>query len=256
MKSRSVGYALGASFAVVAFFPKVTGALHTIPSPVMGPACYSLLALFRLFVSGLRTLAKGGLDRQKAIVAGVALVAGLFMQFQDIFAGLLPDPWDTLLGSSLTVGTVTAIALTVLLELVARRRECLEVTLDITQFPQIDAFLQAVASRMGWNRNASQRLRSAGEEALACLLQLGKEYPADMAPHLMLTVRPARKIMEIEFVAVFESANLEDRLAMLGELTETISESNVSLRLLRHYASSVRHQQYHGLDIITVRVTS
>ena len=25
--------------------------------------------------------------------------------------------------------------------------------------------------------------------------------------------------------------------------------------LLRHYASSVRHQKYHGLDIVTVQVT-
>ena len=30
----------------------------------------------------------------------------------------------------------------------------------------------------------------------------------------------------------------------------------VSLRLLRHYASSVRHSQYHDTDVITVRVES
>jgi hypothetical protein len=32
-------------------------------------------------------------------------------------------------------------------------------------------------------------------------------------------------------------------------------ENEISLRLLRSYASSVRHQQYHETDIITVRVT-
>lgn len=31
-------------------------------------------------------------------------------------------------------------------------------------------------------------------------------------------------------------------------------EREVSLRLLRHVASSVRHQQYHDTDILTVRV--
>ena len=31
-------------------------------------------------------------------------------------------------------------------------------------------------------------------------------------------------------------------------------EQEVSLRLLRHYASSVRHSQYHDTDVITVRV--
>ena len=31
-------------------------------------------------------------------------------------------------------------------------------------------------------------------------------------------------------------------------------EQEISLRLLRNYASSVRHQQFHDTDIITVRV--
>ena len=31
-------------------------------------------------------------------------------------------------------------------------------------------------------------------------------------------------------------------------------EEEVSLRLLRHYASSVRHQQFHDTDVVTVRV--
>ena len=32
------------------------------------------------------------------------------------------------------------------------------------------------------------------------------------------------------------------------------TEGEISLRLLRQYASSVSHQQFHGTDIITVRV--
>ena len=38
------------------------------------------------------------------------------------------------------------------------------------------------------------------------------------------------------------------------ESDETSIEQEVSLRLLRHLASSVRHQQYHDTDIVTVRV--
>ena len=33
-------------------------------------------------------------------------------------------------------------------------------------------------------------------------------------------------------------------------------EREVSFRLLLHYASSVSHQKYHGVDIVTVRVES
>ena len=47
---------------------------------------------------------------------------------------------------------------------------------------------------------------------------------------------------------------MEDRLAYLSELPPVPDEREVSFRLLRHYASSVRHQKYHGIDIVTVDV--
>jgi len=41
----------------------------------------------------------------------------------------------------------------------------------------------------------------------------------------------------------------------LGEVEDdTPVAHEVSLRLLRHLASSVRHRQYHDTDIVTVRV--
>lgn len=42
---------------------------------------------------------------------------------------------------------------------------------------------------------------------------------------------------------------------MLGDPDDdAVDEHEVTLRLLRHHASSVRHQQYHDVDIVTVRV--
>lgn len=39
-----------------------------------------------------------------------------------------------------------------------------------------------------------------------------------------------------------------------GMLAGALEERKLSLRLLRHHASSVHHQKYHGLDIVTVQV--
>ena len=108
---------------------------------------------------------------------------------------------------------------------------------------------------MGWEAAATGRLRSAGEETLASLLQSGEEYPEGERPRLIVAVRPGAGAVELEFLAVFDEENLEDRLAYLNEQTETFDERELSFRLLRHYASSVRHQQYQGLDVVTVRVT-
>jgi len=159
-----------------------------------------------------------------------------------------------LLGNGITVGTATAIALTAFLEWTSPRRQRLEVRLDIADLPRIDGFLQNVAAKMGWDAAATGRLRSAGEETLASLLQPGEEFPEGERPRLIVAARPKAEAVELEFLAVFDEENLEDRLAYLNAQTETFEERELSFRLLRHYASAVRHQKYHGLDIVTVRV--
>ena len=64
-------------------------------------------------------------------------------------------------------------------------------------------------------------------------------------------------MVELEFMAVFDDENLEDRLAYLSEEAQGaqgVEGGEISLQLLRHYASSVHHQKFHGLDIVTVQV--
>ena len=253
VSARSAGYAVGGLLVVLAFFPKITSVLLSIPSPVMGG--FLVIALGVLFVEGIQTLVRAGLDPQKAIVVGLAFSIGLGMEHRNVLADLLGSPWGELLGNGITVGTATALALTAFLELTSSRRR-LEVRLDITDLPRIDAFLQEVAAEIGWDAAATERLRSAGEETLSSLLQPDDAYPAGEAPRLIIVARPEGGTVEMEFLAVFDEENLEDRLAYLDEQTETFDERELSFRLLRHYASSVRHQKYHGLDIVTVQVTS
>ena len=251
VSARSAGYAVGGLLVVLAFFPKITSVLLSIPSPVMGG--FLVIALGVLFVEGIQTLVRAGLDPQKAIVVGLAFSIGLGMEQRNVLADLLGSPWGELLGNGITVGTATALALTAFLELTSSRRR-LEVRLDITDLPRIDAFLQEIAAEIGWDAAATERLRSAGEETLSSLLQPSDAYPAGEAPRLIIVARPEGGIVEMEFLAVFDEENLEDRLAYLDEQTETFDERELSFRLLRHYASSVRHQKYHGLDIVTVQV--
>ena len=71
--ARRVGYVVGASLAVLALFPKLAAVLVSIPSPVM--AAYILTAIGMLFVTGINTLVKDGLDVQKTMVVAVAFGA-------------------------------------------------------------------------------------------------------------------------------------------------------------------------------------
>lgn len=58
----------------------------------------------------------------------------------------------------------------------------------------------------------------------------------------------------VEFLTAYDGEHIEDQLAYLGELPPVPDEDAISFRLLRHYASSVRHQKYYDIDIVTVEV--
>ena len=250
--ARSVGYAIGIILFGLAFLPKAATILLTIPTPVMG--AFLLMIMGLLFVEGMRTVFQDGLDQRKALVVGVALAIGVSIENQSIFADLLGGTWGASLDNGMTVGVLAAILLTSFMELTNPRRRRLVVELDTAALPEIDAFLHELASKIGWNDASTERLRAAGEEALSSLLQLGGTYATDNAPQLILVARPDNGTVEMEFLAVFEEENIEDQLAYLSEQVEVPEESEVSFRLLRHYASSVRHRKYHGIDIVTVQV--
>ena len=77
--SRRVGYCIGLIFLVMAFLPKASGLLSTIPGPVM--TGYLILITGTLFVDGARTVIQTEENRQKVVVAGVCFWIGASFQF-------------------------------------------------------------------------------------------------------------------------------------------------------------------------------
>ena len=254
--ARRVGYAIGATMVVLALLPKVTAVLLAIPSPVMG--AYLLTAIGVLFVSGVQTVVTDGLDRGRALTVGIAFSVGVGLDNQTIGADLLGETWGPLIDNGMLAGALVAVLMTRFVELTSRgRRARLAVDLHPSAVNEVDDFLRSFGAGVGWDDTSTQRLRSAGEETLASLLQQDDDRPLGDSPSLMIVARHSGSVVEMEFLAVFEEQNLEDRLAHLGEESQSaagLEEGEVSLRLLRHYASSVHHQKFHGLDIVTVQV--
>ena len=251
--ARSVGVWIGVVFAAAAFLPKVAALLLAIPSPVV--AAYATVLLSLLFVLGMRIVVQGGVDYRKATIAGVAFWVGVGFQHQVVFADHLGEWWGSLLGNGMTAGGLTAIALTLFMELTGPRSRRIETVLTVEALPEVIGFLREFASRRSWSESAVQRLCSAGEETLLSLAQPEGSGATDAKRRLLVIARGSRKAAELEFVAAPGEENLEDRMVLLTERGGGApAEHEISLRLLRHYASSVYHQQYHDTDIVTVRV--
>ncbi len=250
--ARRVGIGVAIVTLALALFSKLAAVLLTIPGPVLG--AYLMFAMGMLFVSGWQTILREGLDPRRVLVVALASALGLGLHNHSIVSDLFGDELGALLGNGVTIGAVVAIGMTLLLEAISTRRSRLEVTLDMDSFPAIDEFLARLATRLEWNEASSLRLRAAGEETLASLQ--AREDDADGPEHqrLIINARPQGTTVELEFVATTRQENVEDLLAYLTDEASMPTADDLSLRLLRYHSSAVRHQKFHGVDIVTVQV--
>ncbi len=254
--ARSVGVALGTVFVLLAFFPKLLAVILAIPGPVV--AAYIAVLLGVLFVVGMRIVIQDGTDYRKSLIVGISFWVGVGFQNGLIFPDLIKGIAGGIFDNGMTAGGLTAILLTLFVELAASRRHRLTTPFTLNSLPEIRKFLESFATKCKWNSAAGGRLVAVAEEALLTLLNQEEKKDGDATTggrHLLLTVRKEGNTAVMEVIAAPTKENLEERIALLsGDTDEASTEREVSLKILRHYASSVHHQQYHDTDIISMTV--
>ena len=251
--ARRAGIAAGGLLIALAFLPKLLATVLAIPSPVA--VAYLTVVLAMAFVRGMTEVVQGGIDYRKGLIAGVSFWIGVGCQNELIFPDLLAELAGGLLQNGITAGGLSAILLTLFVEVTAPRRQRIEVALDLAVLPKIREFLAAFASRSGWGEKMVDRLDAATEETLLTLTGQAEGGEKRERRRLLLQARKEAGGAVLEFVAAAGEENLQDRMGLLAEQPDDVlAEREVSLRLLRHIASSVRHQQFHDSDIVTVHV--
>ena len=262
--ARRVGFAAGAILILVACVPKVLAIVIAIPSAVMAAAIG--VGMVMLFIVGLREVMQERLDYATGLIVGVSFWIGVGFQAQLIFPDILQDFAGGLLANGMIAGGATAILLTLVMNLTQRRSERLIGQAHMAELANIQAFVAAFADRHNWDSAGKQRLEAAAEEALAAVLRseamesgetrsMEGDYARE-ARRLLLTVHDTRDGATLELAtATTGKENLQDRIALLSrEESPAVTTRDVSLQLLRHRASSVRHQQFHNADVLTVHV--
>ena len=251
--SRRVGIAIGVIFLVLAFLPKALAVVLAIPNPVV--AAYATVLLAMLFVVGMKVVVQDELDYRTGLVVGVSFWAGVGFQNGVIFPEYFTEFAGGLLQNGMTAGGLVAILMTLFVEGTSSRPSRLEVEFGLEALPKIREFFADFAERGGWGKAMVDRLDAAGEETLLTLMRQEEESGEGRPRRLRLTARKESGAALLEFVAAAGTDNIQDRIALLGTgPVEAPNEREISLRLLRHLASKVHHQQYHDTDIVTVRV--
>ena len=259
--ARNLGYSIGIFFIVLAFLPKVSGLLSSIPGPVM--AGYLIMVTGSLFVDGARTVIQNEQDNEKIAVAGVCFWIGAAFQFKLFTLPDLGPVLGALLKSGITTGGLAAVVMILYLEFTNPRRMRFQSRLHIDALPDLNAFIARFADSRGWDSAMKDRLGAVAEETLLTLAPLdlegllaGNDDDEDKEERQLIVLASSEgPVADLEFIGGGDDENMEDRIRQLQQHdSETMVEQDVSLRLLRNYASSVRHQQYHDTDIIAVRV--
>ncbi len=254
--ARRVGVAIGVSFVLMAFVPKVLALVLAIPDAVVAAYLTVLLAL--LFVVGMRMVIEDANDYRRSLIAGVSFWIGVGFQGGEIFPEYLDGFAGGFLENGMTTGGLTAIVLTVFSELTGSRRKRFRSALSVSELPRIRKFLNDFALRNDWGAAMQERLDAVAEETLLTLLndeESAERFDRDTERTLRLTASRQDGLAVLEFVAAASDENLEDRLSVLASQAGGLPrERDISLRMLQHHASEILHQQYHDLDIVTVHI--
>ena len=261
--ARGVGIAAGITFLALALLPKALAVILAIPVGVVAGAILVILVMF--FMVGMREVVLNAPNVRTGLISGIAFWTGIAFEFDMVFPEYFASFAGGLLSNGMTTGGLVALLLTAATMPRADRFRC---DLDVAALPGIREFVRAFAVRRGLE-GTRDRLEAAAEETLLALLESrpqgeegdpGWEAPDGARRELVLTARKENDEAVLEFrvgAADSDQLNLQDRVAWVGEETDVPPlEQDLSLRLLRHFASSVRHQQFQNMEVVTLRFSA
>ncbi len=252
--ARRVGIAAGILLLMLAFIPKVLAILLAIPAPVYGAYVAIIIAI--LFVAGMKMIVRDGITYRKGLMVGVAFWAGMGFETGQIYPEFLSGIAGGLFDNWLIAGGLIAIVLTSLMVLVEPRRRQIEVDLDLSALPSITEFLRTFANKHGCTDAMANQLDAVSEETVITLARHEGIGDNQSPRRFVLTAQRVRDDVVLEFVSTVGKDNIQDQMVLLEEIKDASdAKRDLSLRILRHLADSVRHQQYHNTDVVTVRVS-
>ena len=153
--SRTVGYAVGIAFIVLALVPAVTVLFAAMPPPVMGAALFFTAAF--VFTSGLQIITARMLDARKTIVIGFSFAMAVMADiYHDVFVQA-PAVLQPIVGNSLVLGTVCAVVLNLIMRIGVRQRVTMKLNAGHVNRDTIEQFLTQQGGRWGARRDIINR---------------------------------------------------------------------------------------------------
>lgn len=153
--SRSVGYAAGIAYVVLAFVPVAGAVLVAMPVPVIGAVLFFVSAF--IFTSGIQMITARLLDARKATVIGFSFAMAVMADiYREMFAAA-PALLKPIFDNSLVLGTVCAVLLNLVMRIGVRKRVLLVLDTQQLNRETVEQFLLENGARWAARRDIVNR---------------------------------------------------------------------------------------------------
>lgn len=238
--SRTVAYAIGAIYLLLAFVPMGATVFVVMPGAVVGAVL--VFASCLIFINGVTIITSRMLDARRTFVIGLSFMLGLAVDvLPGVFAGL-PPSLRLFSGSSLLFGTFSALVLNVVFRLGVKRTVTLAVDPGKVDPEKIEQFLRTQGATWGARPDVIAR-------AVFAAIQLVEAVTENVWKSGPLALQ-----------ASFDEFNLDLRLSYQGDTLEfpdkrpsdeEIRETDEGMRrlagfMLRHNADRIRSEAQAG----------
>ena len=153
--SRSVGYAIGVGFILLAFMPAAAVVFAAMPPPVMGAALFFTSAF--VFVTGLQMITARMLDARKTLVIGFSFAMAVMADIYRVVFMTAPVVLQPILANPLVLGTICAIALNLIMRLGVSQRVSMEIDTGQDSHGIVEQFLTEQGARWAARRDVLNR---------------------------------------------------------------------------------------------------
>ncbi|MDK2956706.1 MAG: hypothetical protein PWQ57_2202 [Desulfovibrionales bacterium] len=244
--SRRVGW-IGCLLTVcVAFCPKLLFAMLAIPGPVLGATGVVLVG--HLFASGMQLAASQGLRYRNGLIVGLSLVLGLLVSDDSFFPNAYPEFLAPLVKNGFAVGGITAILMTLGLEVASGRRTVIRLRSKQEDISLIWSQTAAFSERHGLSLRDGRFLELACDETVCHMIrEMGKNGAQGM---ITLTLTRGEDDVQVEATAKARMSEVD--LAEAPDLERASEEDlqRLGLLLLNSTAKDVTHLHIAGYTVI------
>lgn len=169
--SRVIAYALGGLLIVFAFMPRVSEFFLLMPLPVLGATL--IYAASFMIIAGLQIIMSRMLDARKTFVVGISIIFGLSVYvLGDVYNEL--HPWiEPIFSSSLSLATISAIVLNLLLRIGIKKSVVLSFVPGEEFTEKIFSVMEKQGGKWGARKEVIFKVRAAMNELMEVITGSG-----------------------------------------------------------------------------------